>query len=473
MTTYDRGFTTGCSARALPIVFGLTLGIFGAGTTACTQQIADGEQEEGASALQITGLTATASSIEAAGREASKAVDGSMTTRWSSQFSDPQWITVDLGAPKAISRVVLNWETAYGKDYQIRVSNDNASWTTIKTVTGGDGGVDDLTGLSANGRYVQMYGTRRATGYGYSIWELQVYAPDTSGTGGSAGTGGSGGSGGTGGSGGSGGKGGSGGSGGTGGSSGSGGSGGSSGTGGSGGSGGTGVWRPQPGTSWQWQLTGTIDTSVNVSMYDIDLFDAPQSTIDKLHSAGRVVICYFSAGSWEDWRPDAGQFPAAALGSNNGWPGEKWLDIRNSTVRSIMLARMDLAVSKHCNGVEPDNVDGFTNKTGFPLTATDQFNYNTFIAAGAHTRKLSVGLKNDVDQVSQLVGYFDWALNEECFRYNECDTLAPFIANKKAVFQVEYGSSSLATKVCPQANALNFDTLIKNLNLDAWRISCR
>jgi hypothetical protein len=209
-------------------------------------------------------------------------------------------------------------------------------------------------------------------------------------------------------------------------------------------------------------------------MYDIDLFDAPQATIDSLRSAGKKVICYFSAGTRENWRPDANQFPAGSYGSAvSGWPGENWLDVRSSAVRSIMLARMDLASSKRCDGLEPDNVDGYTNNSGFPLTAADQIDYNNFLAASAHARNLSVGLKNDVDQVASLVGSFDWALNEECFKFNECSTLAPFISANKAVFQVEYGASSLATTVCPKANAANFDTLIKNLNLDAWRVACR
>jgi hypothetical protein len=138
-----------------------------------------------------------------------------------------------------------------------------------------------------------------------------------------------------------------------------------------------------------------------------------------------------------------------------------------------MRARLDLAVSKHCDGVEPDNVDGYTNNSGFPLTGATQLDYNRFLASEAHARNLSVGLKNDVDQVSQLVGSFDWALNEECFRYNECGTLQPFIDAGKAVFQVEYGTQSRADAICPQANALNFDSLVKDLNLDAFRISCR
>jgi hypothetical protein len=234
------------------------------------------------------------------------------------------------------------------------------------------------------------------------------------------------------------------------------------------------VWRPGPGTSWQWQLTGTIDISLDVVMYDIDLFDVPQATIDSLHADGRIVICYFSAGSREDWRPDAGDFPQSAVGNRlDNWPGENWIDIRDATVRQIMTARLDLAVEKKCDGVEPDNVDAYANNSGFNLEGDDQLDYNRFLAAEARARGLSVGLKNDLEQVGDLLADFDWALNEECFEWSECDELRPFIQAGKAVFHVEYGDAQLAQDICPQANELNFDTLIKNYDLDAWRISCR
>jgi len=116
-----------------------------------------------------------ASSLETSLLAASNAVDGNLSTRWSSQFSDPQWIYVDLGQIYTISEVVLRWETAYGKNYQVQVSNDALTWTTIRTVTGGVGGVDDLTGLSGSGRYVRMLGTARGTIWGYSLFELEVY----------------------------------------------------------------------------------------------------------------------------------------------------------------------------------------------------------------------------------------------------------------------------------------------------------
>ena len=234
------------------------------------------------------------------------------------------------------------------------------------------------------------------------------------------------------------------------------------------------VWTPHPGTTWQWQLQGTIDPSFDVVMYDIDLFDNTQSVIDSLHASGRKVICYLSAGTYEPNRPDSSQFPASVRGTElPDWPGEYWLDTRSSIVRDIMKARMDLAVSKHCEGIEPDNVDGYTNNPGFPLTATTQLDYNHFLASEAHARNLSVGLKNDTDQIPDLVGAFDWALNEQCWQYSECDLYDPFLAANKAIFNTEYGTASLATTVCPKANAKNLDTLIKMLDLGAWRVACR
>lgn len=232
------------------------------------------------------------------------------------------------------------------------------------------------------------------------------------------------------------------------------------------------IWHPRPGTTWQWQLSGTVDTSYNVQMYDIDLFDTPQSTIDTLHAAGRVVVCYISAGTLENWRPDAALFPLSVLGSAvSGWPGETWLDIRQiALLGPIMGARMDLAVSKHCDGIEPDNIDGYANNTGLPLTYQDQIAYNSWLVIQAHQRNLSIGLKNDLDQIPDLMSKFDWALDEQCFQYSECDTLKPFVAAGKAVFGVEYQGNTAT--FCPQANALGYSWMLKHLSLDAYQSPC-
>jgi hypothetical protein len=127
-----------------------------------------------ATTLLSQGKTATASSTESAAYPASNAVDGDTGTRWSSAFSDPQWITVDLGASDTISQVVLQWEAAYATGFQIQTSADNSTWTTIYTTTTGTGGTQTLD-VTGTGRYIRMYGTARATAYGYSLYEFQVY----------------------------------------------------------------------------------------------------------------------------------------------------------------------------------------------------------------------------------------------------------------------------------------------------------
>jgi hypothetical protein len=234
-----------------------------------------------------------------------------------------------------------------------------------------------------------------------------------------------------------------------------------------------GCWDPAPVTSWQWQLSGTVDTSVDVAMYDIDMFDNPSSLITSLHNDGRHVVCYISAGSREQWRPDKNDFPARIVGKPlDGWPGERYLDIRKLTIlRSIMGARLDLCASKGFDAVEFDNVDAWSANTGFPLTRDDQLAYNAMLANMAHDRGLSAALKNDVEQVKQLQPYFDFALDEECFTYHECDRLQPFIDAGKAVFQVEYNLPT--SSFCPKANAMNFNSLKKKLNLGPWREPCR
>jgi hypothetical protein len=137
--------------------------------------VATAMQAEAAETLLSQGKPATASSSEnTAAFPASAAVDGNTGTRWSSAFSDPQWLQVDLGATSAITRVALSWETAAGKSYQIQTSNDATNWTSIYSTTTGAGGNESLT-VTGSGRYVRVYGTARTTGYGYSLWEFQVF----------------------------------------------------------------------------------------------------------------------------------------------------------------------------------------------------------------------------------------------------------------------------------------------------------
>ncbi|MDO8563429.1 MAG: endo alpha-1,4 polygalactosaminidase [Nanoarchaeota archaeon] len=232
-------------------------------------------------------------------------------------------------------------------------------------------------------------------------------------------------------------------------------------------------WKPKPNTSWQWQLKGTINQNYDVDMYDLDLFDNSKEIIHALKNKGIKVICYFSAGSYENWRIDKEDFPNEIQGKIlEGWEDEKWLDISKIDVLApIMKKRLDLAVEKGCDGVEPDNVDGYLNDNGFDLSYQNQLDYNKWLAEEAHKRGLTVGLKNDLEQIPELVDYFDFALNEQCFEYDECETLLPFIEQNKAVFGVEYELQP--TEFCNKAIKLNFDWLKMEYDLDGGRISCR
>ena len=163
----------------------------------------------------------------------------------------------------------------------------------------------------------------------------------------------------------------------------------------------------------------------------------------------------------------------------DGWEGEKWLDISNQGLKPIMKARLDLAVQKGCDGVEPDNMDGYTNNSGFSLSADDQLAYNKFIANEARKRGLSVGLKNDLDQIIELEPFFDFSMNEQCHVYNECDMMQPFIDANKPVFNTEYkqeyidNNNGERDNMCSDSNDLSFKTLVLPLNLDdIFRYSC-
>ena len=238
-------------------------------------------------------------------------------------------------------------------------------------------------------------------------------------------------------------------------------------------------YKPPVSVSWQWQLNGEVNPDYPVALYDIDLFDSPASLINSLKASGKKVICYFSAGSYENFREDKDRFDPAALGNLlDGWPDEQWLDIRSLNVAEIMVERLNLALQKGCDGVEPDNMDGYLNDSGFELTARDQLAFNKFIANEAHKRGLSVGLKNDLEQIPELVDFFDFSVNEQCHEFDECDALEPFIQAGKPVLNAEYlqkfsDDAHERQGLCNSANNAQFRTLVLPLDLDdSFRLSC-
>jgi hypothetical protein len=240
------------------------------------------------------------------------------------------------------------------------------------------------------------------------------------------------------------------------------------------------VWQPTAGTSWQIVLANPVDsTSDDAEVYDIDMFDNTASTIDNLHSLGRKVICYFSAGSYEDWRPDAKNFTTSDYGNGlDGWPGEYWVNTKSENVRNIVTARLQLAKSKGCDGVDPDNVDAYNNDNGLGLTQADAVDYVTFLANGASALGMSIGLKNGGDIIGDVLPLMQWSVNEECEQYTECDKFQPFIEAGKPVFHIEYPDSApnvtAAQKAtyCDDKTVAGFSTLLKEMGLTDWVDAC-
>ncbi len=235
-------------------------------------------------------------------------------------------------------------------------------------------------------------------------------------------------------------------------------------------------WRPTVGLTWQWQLSEPpVDPSVEADVYDIDIFDNEASVIADLHAKGRKVIGYINVGSWEDWRPDKDQFPPEVLGKDyDGWPGEKWLDIRQiDKLAPIMRARLDLCKSKGFDAVEPDNMEIHSNGSGFPITYGDQLKYALWLADEAHKCGLAIGVKNASDQVKDLVDHFDFAITEDAFFYGWAEEMNPFIKAGKPVFAAEYDDTGVDfAAACKKAKELGFSIIQKHRILTAYRVPC-
>lgn len=234
-------------------------------------------------------------------------------------------------------------------------------------------------------------------------------------------------------------------------------------------------WRPSGVLVWDWQLADYSGAAPGVQVIDLDLFDVSADRVAALRAGGVKTICYVNAGAWEEWRDDAAAFPPEILGWDyDGWPGERWLDIRRiDRLAPILRARLDLCRAKGFDGVEPDNIDGFENETGFPLTAEDQIAFNRWLAAEAHERGLSIGLKNDPGQAGRLAGDFDWAMAEDCFAEDWCADLAPFLEAGKTVFAAEYTDRDVDFRVaCETAGTLGISLILKRRELDGWVRHC-
>ncbi|EAA27398.1 glycoside hydrolase family 114 protein [Neurospora crassa] len=252
------------------------------------------------------------------------------------------------------------------------------------------------------------------------------------------------------------------------------------------------VWQPPVGAKWQIILNSVLDVpsanakttqalTPDVPVWDFDMFlHRNTNVISNLHSLGKRAICYFSAGSYEPYTPDNTSFVAADLGKTmDGWPDEKWLDIRRPSVRNIMLKRLDIAASMKCDAVDPDNVDGYQNANGLGLTKQDTIDFVRFLGKEASKRGLAMGLKNAGEVIEDVLDVVQFSVNEQCAQYNECDTFEKFTAAGKPVFHIEYPSGAPkavktqdSRKLCGATGADRFSTVLKGMDLDAWVEYC-
>ncbi|MFN8467018.1 MAG: endo alpha-1,4 polygalactosaminidase [Caldilineaceae bacterium] len=232
-------------------------------------------------------------------------------------------------------------------------------------------------------------------------------------------------------------------------------------------------WKPTAASpiALHWQLSQNFsyprDVIAGVKVYDIDGELTSAQTVAQLHALGPdiKVICYIDAGVYEDYRSDAGSFPKSVIGkADEGWDGSYWLDIRQIDIlKPIMENRIkNWCKAKGFDAVEPDETEVWSNNSGFSITKAQNNAYNMMIAELAHKYGLSVGLKGNTTEAPDLVSYFDWTLNEECWQYKECDYLYnSFIKANKAVFNVEYSTNPN----CTQANAWHMNSARRDLNL--------
>jgi len=233
------------------------------------------------------------------------------------------------------------------------------------------------------------------------------------------------------------------------------------------------------GKTFEWRLDDLPDTyNTSAEVVDIDAFAATPELVANLKAEGKTVIAYLSVGSVENFRPDAGDFFQILIGNEyEGFPDENWLDIREiNLLAPIMEARLDMIASKGFDGIEPDNINGYQNNTGFNLTQENAIAYCRYLIEQAHLRDLSIGQKNAEELIPTLVDEFDWFLAEDAYVEDFYQQLTPFITAEKAVFLVEYtdriSEANFQSMVCPEASARNYSAVLKDRDLTDTTLYC-
>jgi len=248
----------------------------------------------------------------------------------------------------------------------------------------------------------------------------------------------------------------------------------------------------------------------NVAVYDVDMWLVNAAVISALHAKGIYVICYVDIGTNETWRPDAGNFAGSPIGGpvytgdgNSVWPNESWFDIADPLdpiLKSGYTERLQRAAALGCDGIDPDNTDGYDNVTGFTLKEGDtNALFTKFLIPTAKSLGMNIGLKNSVDMVDNaspaynFASITDWVVIEQCGEIAaECDRYQPYIKAGKPAFEIEYPAdegatiptnpsqldASVANQLCndtvdgTKPGNKGFSVVLKDMNLDSWTYNC-
>ena len=198
-------------------------------------------------------------------------------------------------------------------------------------------------------------------------------------------------------------------------------------------------WRLEPDQRFDIQLTAPFDLVRPADVLVLPLFGTLPARLQELRSRGVAAVCYVMAGAWESWRPDAGQFPQPVIGQRTeGRADQRWLDIRQASLRPILERRADLCRDRGFDGILFGGLDGYARNSGFDLTAEQQLAFNRWLAEVAHARGLAAGIINDLDQAAELANAFDFLIADTCIDQGNCAAVQPFLASNKPVFLLDY-----------------------------------
>ncbi len=227
---------------------------------------------------------------------------------------------------------------------------------------------------------------------------------------------------------------------------------------------------------WDWQLSAPFDLTRDVDVFGLDADNVTKAEIKTIKSRGTKTICYVSVGTAEDFRDDYSSFPASVMGKTlSNWSDERYLDIRKSSVLlPIMVKRFERCAAFGFDAIEADNLDVYSNDSGFDITEKDTIHYAEKLVKIAKDLNLEIAQKNVVELIPKLVKLFDFIMVENCFAQKICDELKPYLDAGKIVLDAEYIEEKIDfAKACKELSGRGISLILKNWDLTSYYKNCR